>query len=96
MNVQIKGKFQLKRIYQGKEHVFHTMEEFGEEYPHRIQLASEKEMFRETNPGDVIELIVDTEMREFVKNGSRNTIFYVESINYSVYALNLTKKGGDK
>lgn len=97
MECLIKGEFQLKRIYQGKENVFHTLEEFGKEYPLRIQLAGAKPLFKDVLDKDVIRIEANADMREFVKQGSRNTVFYVSDLQYEVFTVNLTsKKGGDK
>lgn len=97
MECTIKGKFKFSRAYQGKTEIFHTLEEFSKKYPLRIQIASEKELFRDVGEDDVIELECLADMREFVRAGSRNVVFYVIKIDYEVFAVNLiAKKGGEK
>ena len=91
MNVIISGMFRVKKSYQGTNNVFHTLEEFGGEYPLRVSLAHKYMIFQGVGKDQVITMQAECDMREFTQsNGSKNTVFYVDKIEFEVSKVTLT------
>ena len=84
MKVIIEGLFQVKKSYQGKNNVFHTLEQFGEDFPLRVQLAHPDMIFSNVGKDQVVQLQADCDMREFSRDGKKNSVFYVDKINFEV------------
>ena len=87
MKVKISGLFSVKQSYQGEKNVFHTLEQFGEDFPVRVQLAHEDMIFSHVGKDQVIDLKADCDMRVFTKNGKQSTVFYVEDLSMEVLSV---------
>lgn len=90
MKVTINGTFRVKKSYQGKNNVFHTLEEFGGEYPLRVSLAHEDMIFQGVGKDQIIDMHAECDMREFTQgNGSKNTVFYIDKIDFDILKVSL-------
>lgn len=97
MLITIDGKFQVTRVFEGKQDFFNSLEEFGVQYPVKIQLATKQNIFQQVSLNDVVDIKAVASMREFQRDGSRSIVFYADSIDFETYKINLTmqKKGGE-
>jgi len=89
MNTRINGVFKVKKVFEGKNNFFITLEEFGVQYPIKVNFAYEKNIFSGVGEDDVIELEADCNMKVFFKDGKSNTIFYIEDYQFKTFKVEL-------